>query len=85
VQVILAIRCLFDVDERYSQLRIAKLETRKTRCGKLWEAVRLAVTIPRVRCQRIKIFGRIRLREAELRKIEDELHELYVQQIREES
>jgi hypothetical protein len=66
------------------QLRLAKLEAQKTRCRRSLEALRLALTLPHA-VQKNRISALIEQREAELRVVEDELHELYVEQIRAES
>ena len=66
------------------QLRIVELETEKARCRKSLDGLRLVMAFPHALPVKDKISNLIRERETELRKVEDELHELYVQRIREE-
>ena len=66
------------------QLRIAELETQKTRCRRSLAELRFDPTIP-YRMPKDSIPTLIQKIETELRQIEDELHDLYVQRIREES
>ncbi len=67
------------------QLRIVELEAEKARCRRSLDGLRVVVTLPHALPVKDKISALIRERETELRKVEDELHELYVQRIREES
>jgi hypothetical protein len=69
------------------QIRIAALEANKKRCRRFLEALRIGLSIEHLprSMPRDKISEAIQQKEAELRSIEDELHDLYVRQIREES